>query len=211
MKHKMKRYLILVVCLFANVIAYGQENYAGKIKSVPNPCLTVPCLPNMVLALDVDTANFVISVNGYWIITGKIVWNGIEHREGDTVEVEGVVSIKQDSNLNNYYEIEILSVNGVTNDVGIEKYYGISKCVLSQNSPNPFNKSTTIKYQFPAGVTNAKICIYDLQGKQLQCNPLKATQGEIEVKSSALKSGIYVYSLIVNDKTIATKRMVLTE
>jgi hypothetical protein len=85
--------------------------------------------------------------------------------------------------------------------------------VLFQNAPNPFNISTTIKHQLSDNAANAKICIYNLTGKQLQCYNLQATKGEnsIEVRASSLQSGMYLYSLIVGDKLIATKRMVLTE
>jgi hypothetical protein len=85
--------------------------------------------------------------------------------------------------------------------------------VLFQNAPNPFNISTTIKYQLSDNAANAKICIYNLTGKQLQCYNLQATKGEnsIEVRASSLQSGMYLYSLIVGDKLIDTKRMVLTE
>ncbi len=84
---------------------------------------------------------------------------------------------------------------------------------LFQNTPNPFNQSTMIKYQLSHNATNAKICIYNLTGKQLQCYNLTATKGEgaIEVRASSLQSGMYLYSLIVDDKLISTKRMVLTE
>jgi hypothetical protein len=99
-------------------------------------------------------------------------------------------------------------------DVGIENtamHDGTN--TLFQNTPNPFNISTTIKYQLSDNATNAKICIYNLTGKQLQCYNLPATKGEssIEVCASSLQSGMYLYSLIVGDKLISTKRMVLTE
>jgi hypothetical protein len=85
--------------------------------------------------------------------------------------------------------------------------------VLYQNTPNPFNLSTTIKYQLSDNAANAKICIYNLTGKQLQCYNLQATRGEnsIEVRASSLQSGMYLYSLIVDDKLVSTKRMILTE
>jgi hypothetical protein len=85
--------------------------------------------------------------------------------------------------------------------------------VLYQNVPNPFNSITTINYRLDNNVKNAKICIYNLTGKQLQCYNLPATAGEnaIEVRASSLQSGMYLYSLIVDGKLIDTKRMILTE
>ncbi|MCL2682673.1 MAG: tail fiber domain-containing protein [Bacteroidales bacterium] len=85
--------------------------------------------------------------------------------------------------------------------------------ILHQNVPNPFSSATTITYQLAENATNAKICIYNLTDKQLQCYNLPTTKGEnaIEVRASSLQSGMYLYSLIVDGKLIDTKRMILTE
>jgi hypothetical protein len=85
--------------------------------------------------------------------------------------------------------------------------------ILFQNVPNPFNSATTITYRLAEKTINAKICIYNLTGKQLQCYNLPAVEGEnsIEVRASSLQSGMYLYSLIVDGRLIDTKRMVLTE
>jgi hypothetical protein len=85
--------------------------------------------------------------------------------------------------------------------------------ILFQNVPNPFNSVTTINYRLGDNVKTAKICIYNLTGKQLQCYNLPATSGEntIEVRASSLQSGMYLYSLIVDGRLIDTKRMILTD
>jgi hypothetical protein len=85
--------------------------------------------------------------------------------------------------------------------------------ILFQNVPNPFNSATTITYRLAEKTANAKICIYNLTGKQLQCYNLPAIEGEksIEVRASSLQSGMYLYSLIVDGTLIDTKRMVLTD
>jgi hypothetical protein len=85
--------------------------------------------------------------------------------------------------------------------------------ILHQNVPNPFNNATTITFHLAEGVSNAKICIYNLTGKQLQCYNLPTTQGEnsIEVRALSLQPGMYLYSLIVDGRLIDTKRMILTE
>jgi hypothetical protein len=84
---------------------------------------------------------------------------------------------------------------------------------LFQNAPNPFNQLTKIEYVLSESAINAKICIYDLNGKQLRCFNLNATKGasSIEVRASDLPAGIYLYTLIVDNMPIDTKRMILTE
>jgi uncharacterized coiled-coil protein SlyX len=84
---------------------------------------------------------------------------------------------------------------------------------LFQNAPNPFNQSTKIEYVLSENANNAKLCIYDLNGKQLRCFNLNTTKGasSIEVRASDLNAGIYLYTLIVDNMPIDTKRMILTE
>ena len=40
---------------------------------------------------------------------------------------------------------------------------------------------------------------------------LTNTEGEININSTGLSSGVYLYSLVVDGKTLATKKMVVQE
>ncbi|RAJ08703.1 putative secreted protein (Por secretion system target) [Chitinophaga skermanii] len=83
---------------------------------------------------------------------------------------------------------------------------------LMQNSPNPFNNQAKISYDVPKITIGAMICVYDLQGKLLaQRNIPAAGKGEVTIGSSELTAGIYMYSLIVDNKIVDTKRMVITK
>ncbi|MDR0799087.1 MAG: tail fiber domain-containing protein [Dysgonamonadaceae bacterium] len=84
-------------------------------------------------------------------------------------------------------------------------------CRLYQNTPNPFTGETEIRYFVPADVQNASICIFDLQGKMLK--RFDALKGEniLKIRGSELRSGMYLYSLIVNGKEVDTKKMILTK
>lgn len=84
--------------------------------------------------------------------------------------------------------------------------------VLYQNEPNPFNSSTTIRFDIPANYTKANLYIYTYQGEQIKSYKIdtKGT-GSIQIKGSEYKPGIYLYSLIVDGKEISTKKMILTK
>ncbi len=84
------------------------------------------------------------------------------------------------------------------------------EAVLYQNIPNPFNQETEIAYRIPSNV-NAAICIYNLSGQQLKKYPLSDTNGKVTVSASEFPAGIYIYSLIINNQEIDSKRMVLTD
>jgi len=83
---------------------------------------------------------------------------------------------------------------------------------LYQNTPNPFNLNTQIKFYVPENATNAQIFIYDLQGKQIK-NTLLTQRGEgtFIISGSELAAGMYLYSLIVDGNEVDTKKMVLTK
>jgi hypothetical protein len=82
---------------------------------------------------------------------------------------------------------------------------------LYQNTPNPFTGETEIRYELPATVQNAYICIFDMQGKMLK--KINALTGEntLKIKGSELQAGMYLYSLIADGKEIDTKKMILTK
>lgn len=83
---------------------------------------------------------------------------------------------------------------------------------LYQNTPNPFNTRTEIKYYLPEKSIKAAILVFDMQGKLLKTNNLmNKGNGSLEIFGGELKPGMYMYSLIIDSKEIDTKRMILTE
>jgi hypothetical protein len=83
--------------------------------------------------------------------------------------------------------------------------------VLYQNAPNPFSERTEIKFSLPGNVVNASIYIFNMQGTLIKQIPIKKDQFSIVISGSELSAGMYLYSLIVNEKEIDTKRMILTK
>jgi len=79
------------------------------------------------------------------------------------------------------------------------------------NYPNPFNSESIIKYKI-LNKGNAAIKIYDSKGGEMQIL-LKEykLEGEYELKFDAknYSSGVYYYSLILNNKILKTNRMLL--
>ncbi|MCP4711714.1 MAG: T9SS type A sorting domain-containing protein [Planctomycetes bacterium] len=89
------------------------------------------------------------------------------------------------------------------------------KFILNQNYPNPFNPTTTISFRL-AKVENVKLTIYDIMGRKVRTllnNRLN--QGTHLIvwdgrgnSSQVVASGVYFYTLSVDDRTVA-KRMTL--
>lgn len=81
--------------------------------------------------------------------------------------------------------------------------------VLYQNTPNPFNEKTVIRFKLAENVQNAAICIFDMQGKMLKKVPISLGMESISIGGYELGEGMFLYSLIVNGKEVDTKRMIL--
>jgi hypothetical protein len=86
----------------------------------------------------------------------------------------------------------------------------VDNYVLYQNYPNPFNPTTTIRYELPQdGIVT--INIYNILGQKVKTllNEFKrADRYEVTFNGTGLASGVYFFTLRVND-FIQTKKMVL--
>jgi hypothetical protein len=82
----------------------------------------------------------------------------------------------------------------------------------SSNYPNPYNPTTTISYQIKE-TGNVRITVYDALGRKVKdlVNELK-NPGRYEVRfdGNNLSSGIYFYTMNINNFT-STKKMILTK
>jgi hypothetical protein len=99
-----------------------------------------------------------------------------------------------------------------TINVGISNYNSLipSKYELYQNFPNPFNPSTSIRFDLPRS-SFVSIMIYDMTGRQvseLVNANLNAGAYEYNFNASSLSSGIYYYRINA-DNFSSTKRMML--
>ncbi len=84
--------------------------------------------------------------------------------------------------------------------------------ILYQNNPNPFNSNTTIHYYIPISATSATIYVFDLQGNSKLTFPIETFgNGSVNISAQSLSAGMYVYTLVVNNVIVDSKRMILTE
>jgi len=81
--------------------------------------------------------------------------------------------------------------------------------VLNQNIPNPFAEQTTITYNVPENTINAQVIIYNNIGQVIKTVDVRTKgKGQLNVFAGDLSSGIYTYSLVLDGKTVETKKMV---
>ena len=103
-------------------------------------------------------------------------------------------------------------VVGVEDEAGTEVPSGFE---LSNNYPNPFNPTTTIKYSVPAS-ENVKLIVYNMLGQEVK-TLVNAEQGVGSYSvtwdgtsnlGSKVASGMYIYRLTAG-KLVSSKKMIL--
>jgi len=93
----------------------------------------------------------------------------------------------------------------------------INKTELKGNYPNPFNPTTTIYYSLSSiNTNNSEVGIYNLKGQKVKTLKITQSGGEGSVtwngtdsNLQSVSSGIYLYKLIVDGKTVAMKKCLL--
>lgn len=107
---------------------------------------------------------------------------------------------------------DVLTKNGLNVNLNNSSYYNI---VLYQNNPNPFKDNASINYTIPvdAGISSSTLYIYDLSGKQIKKYEIQPNSGNgsVQIQSGELQPGIYIYSLICDNKIIDTKKMIIKD
>ena len=76
--------------------------------------------------------------------------------------------------------------------------------LLLQNSPNPFNPSTVIRFALPADAA-VRLAVYDLLGRQVAVlidSRLTAGNHEARFDASSLPSGVYIYQLTAGGRSL---------
>ncbi|KXK48090.1 MAG: hemagluttinin repeat-containing protein [Chlorobi bacterium OLB5] len=97
-----------------------------------------------------------------------------------------------------------LPVNQISSEVP-------SEYKLFQNYPNPFNPNTIIRFQINR-LSDIKLSVFDIQGKQiaeLVNGKYSAGIYETDWNAAGFASGIYFYSLIIDNNLIDSKKMIL--
>ncbi len=81
---------------------------------------------------------------------------------------------------------------------------------MDQNSPNPCNEITAIRYFVPAA-GEVEFRIFNLIGKEVYRSLINTEQGEFEFRldSREFTQGVYMYTMTFNGETLS-KRMVIS-
>lgn len=161
----------------------NKNTYIGKIVGKGNPCPYSDfgeCPPCIVLWLETDSKDYVLSIHSNWICDNKIIVDEVEYSEGDEVEITGTVTTGQDINLKEYFTLEIetikksiLSIEMSSSDNNKVHFDAANQLIIIDE---PLQNQFTLE-------------LIDIQGKVI----LRKTENSISVAN--LLSGIYLYRL----------------
>lgn len=165
----------------------------------------------------VDSAHGVRGVNYTGLIPFLI--SGFQEKDQALNELHNEITQLRAENewLREQVEMLLATMNGEMNSNNLKSQHSTNDnmggCpVLYQNNPNPFSQETRIHYFIPETSNNASLIIYNLQGQEL-ANYSLTQKGEQDciIQGSELMAGMYVYTLIVDNQIVDSKRMILTK
>ncbi len=107
------------------------------------------------------------------------------------------------------FESVVVTVIYTTESPNFIAPQALSAGALSEPKPNPAINYTKIYYQLPTGTCDAYINIINTTGLTVKKIALDHNNDFVKINTSILKNGVFFYSLVVNGKTISTKKLVV--
>jgi len=107
--------------------------------------------------------------------------------------------------------LTLLSLEDLQTSIDNDYELATKNYELKQNYPNPFNPTTKIYYTSTllSDHQGAKIVVRNLAGQKIWSKNITLNSNSVTFDGSTFSSGIYYYSLIVDNKIASTKSMIL--
>ena len=136
----------------------------------------------------------------------------IHDNDGDGMEAIMVLSAINDDNAHQTCEVWSNTwIGDQATMVSTDKDIVVSEFALHQNYPNPFNPQTTIKFSLP-DAQRVNLSVYNMLGQQvltLVDRELPAGYHTAKWYAGNIASGVYIYKLTSNGKTLTQKMLLM--
>jgi hypothetical protein len=87
----------------------------------------------------------------------------------------------------------------------------VTSAYLEQNTPNPVNGTTNIRYHVPETNTSARLTLTNAKGQVVKTMMLNNRgTGQLNLNTQGLAAGTYHYTLYVDGRQADSKRLVIT-
>ncbi len=81
---------------------------------------------------------------------------------------------------------------------------------ISDPRPNPARDFTIFDYSLPLDARSARLVVRNLTGTVVMEVPLPPTGSRIRVETNSLSNGVYLYSFLVNEQVVLTRKLVIS-
>jgi hypothetical protein len=111
---------------------------------------------------------------------------------------------------NNPNDSTSFEVTYSTDPNGVEDVFTSGETGMSAAYPNPANTSTSVAYNLLPGTNDATIEMFDVLGSKVRKIELTEDNGEMKVQLSTIPSGLYFFNLVVDGKTLETRKLMVS-
>lgn len=86
------------------------------------------------------------------------------------------------------------------------------KAEVLQNAPNPFNQESSIDFFLPSTVQTATLYIYNMKGEIIKKSRISDRgSASFQISANTLSPGIYMYTVIADNKDLGVKKMIVLD
>ena len=75
--------------------------------------------------------------------------------------------------------------------------------------PNPASKFVTVDYFVPMAASNAELTVTSITGQKIKSYPASKGKQTTELNIEDVTAGVYFLNLLVNNKTVVSRKMVV--
>jgi hypothetical protein len=117
-----------------------------------------------------------------------------------------VESIKEQQNQITILQNKLSDLTQKQGNTELNELIESNRTSFSTNYPNPFATSTKVDYFITKEIKDARIVIYNANGTTIKTYKLneRGTKSQLTIEKNGLKTGIYFYTLIVDNTVIGT-------
>ncbi|MFT4680576.1 MAG: hypothetical protein ACI9YU_000405 [Flavobacteriales bacterium] len=131
---------------------------------------------------------------GYYNANGFVGYSIVRYTFFDTLNVSDEISF---------------DVTYSTDPNGIADGFVSGTNGLSASYPNPANASTEMVYSLKPDANRASVEMFNMLGSKVRSIPLTEKNGALKVDLSAIPSGLYFFNMVVDGKTLETRKLMV--
>lgn len=87
--------------------------------------------------------------------------------------------------------------------------YSSPHVMLHDVYPNPVTDHAFVEYSIIDPQVKAKIILHNILGNAIDDYPLPASENKVKIRADALTSGIYFYTLYIDDEGVVTRKLIV--